>query len=135
MYGNPPKAEQDEKGNFNVTQEPSKADETQAGTEGVARHEHERREMHHRHVTEHLALHHKHEIEHDHHEGDKKELHERHEDEYKHMHKKHEHEMKTLHDKHEKEGDGEPVHGAKGGVEMPEEGKKKAKEGKAGEKE
>ena len=113
MYSKSPKLERDEDGKMGV-KTPEKAQEIEAGVQGVdgkgggsipagIRHSHERIAMHHRHIHEHLEMHRKHEMEHAHHKGDKKELHERHEKEYAEMHAKHHGEMKKLHAKQEGE--------------------------------
>lgn len=133
MYGNPPTAETDEKGHTSV-KEPSKADKEQSGTDGVkldtAEDEHKMQEMHHRHEMEHMTMNRRHEVEMQ--GGDKASMIEKHITEHKEMSTRHLAEMKKSHGKG---SNGEKAKDVKGGVEMPEEGKKKAKAEKGGEKE
>lgn len=136
MYANPPEAEQDDKGSFHV--KPKKADQEQAGTDGVPEKEgHEENQqhmmnMHHRHETEHMAMNRRHEVE-MHASGGKGEgMLEKHIHEHKEMNTRHMAEMKKM---HKKEGGGETV---KDGDKNALEGfgkEKKAKVEKGGEKE
>lgn len=126
MYGNPPEAETDEKGNTTV--KPGKADQTQSGTEGMAQgveHAQKMREMHHRHETEHMAMNRRHEVEMD--AGGEIE---KHITEHKEMTQRHHAEVKKSHGGHK--GGGEPVTKK----DTPEEkvSEKKAKPEKGGEK-
>ena len=74
----------------------------------LARHAHERHELHNRQSHEHLQMHARHELAHRHHEittggRDKKALHERHEAELAEMYKKYHAEHVAMHDRHRKE--------------------------------
>lgn len=129
MYGNPPTAETDEKGNTTV--KPGKADQEQSGTEGMAQgieHAQKMREMHHRHETEHMAMNRRHEVETD--AGSESSI-EKHITEHKEMNQRHMAEMKKAHGGHK--GGGEPV--TKKGEPEKQEPEKKAKPEKGGEKE
>lgn len=147
MYDKPPVAERDAKDGKIKVKKPSKADAVQAGVDGMpieVEHAHARRAMHHRHETEHMAMNHTHEMEHGAHDaakgGDKAKLHDKHETDHKEMSDRHHKERKMLHAKHGKgHAKGEAKEGGaaiphKKEPEMPKE-TKKAKTGRAGEKE
>lgn len=113
MYSDPPKMGKDDKGNVAIIPSQNKADEVQAGTDGVpvdAKHSSERTEAVHRHVSEKLSMHHRHESEHAA-GGDKASVHASHMEEMKAMNKRHEGEVKTMHARHEKGGLEKAVHG------------------------
>lgn len=104
MYRDKPTLERGEDGNMGV-KKATKADEVDAGTEGVVR-EDEAMPSHVRHAMARADLHKRQEAEHmvaDHHKaGDKKE-----------MHTRHEKELKALHSQHEKEMESGSMEGAK----------------------
>jgi len=114
MYAKGRTIGKDEEGNPKVVDVDKSAGNSSEGTEMnagaatpiMARHAHERMEMHHKHIGEHLAMHRKHEMEHATHAGgDKKSMHERHEVQMEGLHKRAEGEMKDMHDRHEREKD------------------------------